>query len=47
MPNTPTTTSNAARRWGKRAGIAAFLFFFVKGLVWLGIAGAAAYYALY
>ncbi len=22
-------------RWGKRAGVAAFLFFFFKGLAWL------------
>lgn len=26
-------------RWGKYAGIVAFLFFFIKGLVWLAIAG--------
>jgi hypothetical protein len=30
-----------ARRWGKWAGIVAFLFFLAKGLLWLGvIAGA-------
>jgi hypothetical protein len=40
------TTQNSARKWGKRAGIAAFLFFFLKGLVWLGVAVAGAYYAL-
>lgn len=27
-------------RWMRHAGVAAFLFFFVKGLVWLGIAAA-------
>ncbi|MBX3380247.1 MAG: hypothetical protein KF805_09120 [Phycisphaeraceae bacterium] len=24
-----------ALRWGKRAGVIAFMFFFVKGLAWL------------
>lgn len=35
-----------ARKWTKRAGIIAFLFFLGKGLVWLGIAAAGAYYAM-
>jgi hypothetical protein len=35
-----------AREWTKVAGIVAFLFFLAKGLVWLGIAAAGAYYAL-
>lgn len=35
-----------ARKWTKRAGLAAFLFFLVKGLVWLGVAAAGAYYTL-
>ena len=30
-------------RWGKRAGIALFLFFLIKGLLWL-IVPAAIYY---
>lgn len=34
-----------ARKWTKRAGIIAFLFFFLKGLVWLGIFAAGAYYS--
>ena len=33
-----------ARKWTKRAGIIAFLFFLGKGLVWLGVAAAGAYY---
>lgn len=33
-----------ARKWTKRAGIIAFLFFAGKGLVWLGLAAAGAYY---
>jgi hypothetical protein len=35
------------RKWAKRAGIIAFLFFLGKGLVWLGIAAAGVYYSLY
>ena len=34
-----------AGKWTKRAGIIAFLFFLGKGLVWLGVAAAGAYYA--
>jgi len=33
-----------ARKWTKRAGLIAFLFFLGKGLVWLGVAAAGAYY---
>lgn len=33
------------KRWVRRAGMATFLFFLVKGLVWLGVAAAGAYYA--
>lgn len=32
-----------AKRWGKRAGIFLFLFFLIKGLLWL-IVPAAIYY---
>jgi len=34
-----------ARGWAKRAGIIAFLFFLGKGLIWLGLLAAGAYYA--
>jgi len=37
---------NPERKWAKRAGVVAFLFFAGKGLVWLGVAAAAAYYTL-
>lgn len=30
--------------WMKRVGVIGFLFFLAKGLVWLAIAGAAAYW---
>lgn len=33
-----------ARKWTKRAGIIAFLFFLGKGLAWLGVIAAGAYY---
>ena len=35
-----------ARKWTKRAGTIAFFFFLGKGLLWLGLAAAGAYYAL-
>ena len=41
----PKPASNTARKWTKRAGIVAFIFFLGKGLLWLG-ALLAAYYTL-
>jgi hypothetical protein len=35
-----------ARKWTKRAGIIAFLFFLGKGLIWLGLIAVGAYYSL-
>ncbi len=32
--------------WLKRTGLLAFVFFLVKGLVWLGVAGAAAWFGV-
>lgn len=32
---------NLSKQWMRRAGAGAFFFFFAKGLVWLGLAGAA------
>lgn len=32
-------------KWVKRFGAGAFLFFLVKGLIWLGVFAAGAYYA--
>lgn len=29
-------------KWLRRLGFAGFMFFFIKGLLWLGLAGAAA-----
>ena len=28
---------NGQRRWLKRVGIAGFLFFLIKGLIWIGV----------
>ncbi|MEJ7623666.1 MAG: hypothetical protein WKF34_06705 [Pyrinomonadaceae bacterium] len=44
--NDAKTGKCPARKWGKRAGYVAFFFFLGKGLVWLGVAAAGAYYAL-
>jgi len=43
MDREPEKMVCPARKWTKRAGIIAFLFFLGKGLVWLGVA-AGAYY---
>ncbi|MFN2501829.1 MAG: alanyl-tRNA synthetase [Pyrinomonadaceae bacterium] len=42
----PDKRTCPARKWTKRAGVVAFIFFLGKGLVWLGVAAAGAYYAL-
>ena len=47
MQNEPGKKKCLARKWTKRAGIIAFAFFVGKGLVWLGVAVAGAYYALH
>lgn len=46
MQDEPKKKKCPARKWTKRAGYIAFLFFLGKGLVWLGVAAAGAYYAL-
>ena len=40
---TPAGAGGRVRRWLKRLGFAGFLFFTVKGLVWLGVFAAAAF----
>lgn len=42
VPSPPTNAPIAAARWGKRLGVAAFLFFLVKGLAWLIVPAAVA-----
>jgi hypothetical protein len=46
QPEEQTNGTCPARKWAKRAGIIAFLFFLGKGLVWLGLLAAGAYYAM-
>lgn len=46
MSEEPNKKRCPACKWTKRAGIIAFLFFLGKGLMWLGVAAAGAYYAL-
>ena len=46
MNEEPNKRTCPARKWTKRAGIIAFIFFLGKGLVWLGFLAAGAYYTL-
>lgn len=46
MQEEPEKRRCPARKWTKRAGIIAFLFFLGKGLIWLGLLAAGAYYSL-
>lgn len=36
-------TAFLASRWVRRGGIALFMFFFLKGMVWLGVFAAAGF----
>ena len=40
-----TTQKSSPVKWIKRFGVAGFLFFFIKGLLWLIIPALAAYFA--
>jgi hypothetical protein len=47
MPQTPEKKRTCpARKWTKRAGVIAFLVFLGKGLAWLGVLAAGAYYSM-
>lgn len=37
MTDNTENKNNKLKRWLKRIGLAGFLFFFIKGLVWIGI----------
>lgn len=39
-----TKNKNPARLWLKRLGLAGFLFFLIKGLIWLALIIAATYF---
>ena len=42
--NEETQKEKTAVRWIKRFGVAGFLFFFIKGLVWLALLVGATYF---
>ena len=44
MQEQPKTRNCPARKWTKRVGLVASLFFLAKGLIWLGLVAASAYY---
>jgi hypothetical protein len=46
MEQEPRKRKCPAKRWAKRAGLIAFLFFLGKGLIWIGVLAAGAYYTL-
>jgi hypothetical protein len=46
MRNEEVHPSTSTKRWTKRVGVAAFLFFLVKGLLWLIVPAIVAYFTL-
>ena len=46
MQEEPVKDNSTAVKWTKRVGIAAFLFFLIKGLLWLIVPAVVAYFAL-
>lgn len=46
MQHEPAKKKCPARKWTKAAGWAAFLFFLVKGLMWLAVPAAVAYFSI-
>jgi hypothetical protein len=46
MQKQGTQHSSSAVKWTKRVGVAAFLFFLVKGLLWLIVPAIIAYFSL-
>jgi hypothetical protein len=46
MRTEPQNEERPAHRWTKRVGLAAFLFFLVKGLLWLIVPAVIAYFSL-
>jgi len=44
--NEDTPKEKTAARWLKRVGVAGFLFFLIKGLIWLALFIGAAYFGL-
>ncbi len=46
MPEDQTKRTCPARKWTKRVGLVASMFFLAKGLIWLGVVAAGAYYSI-
>ena len=46
MQEQENSNSTSAERWTKRVGVAAFLFFLIKGLLWLIVPAIIAFFAL-
>jgi hypothetical protein len=46
MENEGSRPSTSTERWTKRVGTAAFLFFLIKGLLWLIVPAIVTYFAL-
>jgi hypothetical protein len=46
MQEEPQKETRPALTWTKRVGIAAFLFFLIKGLLWLIVPALIAYFSL-
>lgn len=44
MQEEPTQKENPVTKWLKRFGIAGFLFFFIKGMLWVVLFIAATYF---
>ena len=44
MQQEPQKTKNPAAKWIKRFGVAGFMFFFIKGLIWLALIIGATYF---
>ena len=47
MQEEPIEGKSNAVKWTKRFGLAAFLFFLIKGLLWLIVPALVAYYSLF
>jgi hypothetical protein len=46
VPKEVSRQVSGAERWTKRVGVVAFLFFLIKGILWLILPAIVAYFAL-
>jgi hypothetical protein len=46
VPNEVPRQVSGSERWAKRVGVAAFLFFLIKGILWLIVPAIVAYLSL-